>query len=146
MSVQTTHGCVVIVDGKGIFLRGPAGAGKTSLALGIIERATLAGKHAALVADDRVELVRDAEHLLASPPAALAGKVEVRGYGITSIAHERVAPVVLVIDLVDDERIERVPEPLTTVVEGARLPLVQVPTRHEERAARIVLAWLGDQH
>ncbi|MEL7430881.1 MAG: serine/threonine protein kinase [Pseudomonadota bacterium] len=144
MSVQTTHGCVVIVDGKGVFLRGSAGAGKTSLALGIIERATLAGKHSALVADDRVQLVREGDHLLASPPDVLAGKVELRGYGITSIGCERVAPVTLVIDLVDDEMIDRMPEPMTTMLEGTRLPLVEVPKRHEALAARIVLAWLGD--
>ena len=48
---ETHHGCVVDIGGKGILITGKSGSGKTSLALGLIERAPVA---AALVADDRV--------------------------------------------------------------------------------------------
>ena len=75
------HASCAARDGAGVLLLGPPGAGKSDLLLRLL------GNGFQLVADDRVEL--DGGN--ASPPAALAGLLEVRGLGIVRLAH--VAPV-----------------------------------------------------
>ncbi len=72
-----------------MLLLGPSGAGKSDLALRLI------GRGFVLVADDRVDL----EGVTASPPAPLAGLMEVRGVGIVRMPHEAPVPVVLALDL-----------------------------------------------
>ncbi|OSZ72216.1 RNase adaptor protein RapZ [Sphingomonas sp. IBVSS1] len=75
-AAPTIHATAVARDGRAVLLLGPAGSGKSDLAL----RLVAAGWQ--LVADDRVVLTREGERLLASAPARLAGLIEVRGVGI----------------------------------------------------------------
>jgi HPr kinase/phosphorylase len=96
----TVHASAVLVGPRAVLIRGPAGSGKSRLALDLIQ----AGQNrtvpfARLVADDRVLLTPFHGRLLARPPAALAGLIEVRGLGIRSLDHEDVAVVGLVVDL-----------------------------------------------
>ena len=51
----TVHATCIAIDGHGILLRGPAGSGKSDLALRAIDRG------ARLVADDQVVLTRHGE-------------------------------------------------------------------------------------
>ncbi|MCS6892498.1 MAG: serine/threonine protein kinase, partial [Rhodovarius sp.] len=69
------HASCVALDGAGLLLLGPAGAGKSSLALRLMERGWM------LVADDQV-LLQAAPALLAAAPAELAGMIELRGLGL----------------------------------------------------------------
>ena len=56
--VATVHGCAVLVGTRAILIRGPAGSGKSRLALALIEAADAGHlRFARLVADDRVQLV-----------------------------------------------------------------------------------------
>lgn len=73
------HATAVACRGRAVVLLGASGAGKSDLALRLIDRG------AVLVADDRLELRREGSRLLASPPAAIAGRMEVRGVGIVSM-------------------------------------------------------------
>jgi len=94
------HASAVLVGPRAVLIRGPAGSGKSRLALDLIQAArseTLA--FARLVADDRVLLTPSHGRLLARPPEALAGLIEVRGLGIRRLDHEAVAVVGLVVDL-----------------------------------------------
>ena len=50
--VLSLHASTLVVREAGILIRGPSGAGKTRLALGLVEQARLAGGFARLVADD----------------------------------------------------------------------------------------------
>ncbi|MCJ1960045.1 HPr kinase/phosphorylase [Novosphingobium mangrovi (ex Hu et al. 2023)] len=63
-------------EGRAILIEGPSGAGKTSLALELIDRG------AVLVGDDGVVLERRAGHLVARPHPRTAGLIEVRNLGI----------------------------------------------------------------
>lgn len=113
------HGTCVAIGAAGVLLRGASGAGKSDLALRLIE----AG--ARLVADDRVRLARAGARLRASAPEALAGLIEVRGLGIVRLAPGRVAPSVmlgLVVDLLAPALIERLPEPSCAKLLGLSLP------------------------
>ncbi|MGH1574450.1 HPr kinase/phosphorylase [Methylobacterium sp. P31] len=106
----TLHAACVVLGGAGVLIRGPSGAGKSSLALLLV--ATEGG---AFVADDRVVCEADGDRLLARPHPAIAGRVEVRGQGILSLADLGLAAcpeaiLHLVVDLVPAT--PRLPEPL----------------------------------
>ena len=90
---------------RAVLLTGPPGAGKSDLALRLMDRGWL------LVADDRVVLQADGRgRLLASAPPSLAGLLEVRGAGILRVAAAAApVPVALVLDL--STPAERLPEP-----------------------------------
>jgi HPr kinase/phosphorylase len=105
----TVHASAVLAGPRAILIRGPAGAGKSRLALALIQAAECGLiTFARLVGDDRIELAATHGRLLARPPQALAGLIEVRGLGIRRLDYEPVAVVGLVVDLAIPEA-ERLP-------------------------------------
>lgn len=86
--------------GLGVLIRGKSGAGKSDLALRLID----AG--AALVADDQVLL----ENGIASAPARLQGLLEVRGFGIVKLPFAETTAIALTVDLCSADEIERLPD------------------------------------
>lgn len=91
--------CVEWFD-LGVLIRGKSGAGKSDLALRLID----AG--AALVADDQVLL----ENGIASAPARLQGLLEVRGFGIVKLPFAETTAIALTVDLCSADEIERLPD------------------------------------
>ena len=123
----TVHASAVLVGARAVLIRGPAGAGKSRLALGLIQAADCGLlSFARLVGDDRVELAACHGRLLARPAPALAGLIEVRGVGIRRIDYEPVAVVGLVVDLAvaDAERLPRTAEEVEVV--GIIIPRLAV--------------------
>lgn len=114
------YATAVALGGAGVLLRGPSGAGKSDLALRLIDAGGV------LIADDRVDLIEEAGSLLASPPAAIAGLLEVRGIGIVQFPWATRTPIALVVDLVRPETIERLPSPTTTLLLSVRLPSMRL--------------------
>jgi HPr kinase/phosphorylase len=102
------HASAVLVGRDAILIRGPAGSGKSRLALGLIEAAQ-AGllRFARLIGDDRVHVQAVHGRLLVRPAPALAGLIEVRGLGLRRLSFEPLAMLGLVVDLgaVDAERL-----------------------------------------
>ena len=124
----TVHASVVLVGPRAVLIRGPSGSGKSQLALELIEIARSGSlPFARLVADDRVHLEAAHGRLLARPAEALAGLIEVRGVGLTRIAHEESAVVGLVVDLAAADA-GRLPEASsrTTKINGIELPRLAV--------------------
>ncbi len=142
MAGKTHHACALEIDRIGILIRGLSGSGKTSLLMGLLERAQQENKEAFLIADDRVYLKTSASELVAETPPTIAGSVEIRGHGIITLPNKDRTTINLVVELVKDENIERMPGQKLSEVEGLHLPLVEVPIRHENQAVRIVFAWL----
>ncbi len=104
MEREQIHASCVDIAGRGVLLRGPSGAGKSDLALRLVDGGAF------LVADDRVDLERAGESVVARPPAPLAGLIEVRGVGILPCPRTRPeTPVVMICDLVDAGAVERLP-------------------------------------
>lgn len=121
--IRTIHASAVLVGRHAVIIRGPAGSGKSHLALALIQAAESGFlPFARLVGDDRIQAHAQEGHLLVRPAKTLAGLIEVRGLGIRRIAYEAVAVAGLVVDLADDP--ERLPEPSAqeTVILGVRLP------------------------
>lgn len=97
------HATAVAIGGRAVAFTGPSVAGKSDLALRLIDRG------AVLVSDDQLLLDRVGDLLLASAPATIAGRMEVRGVGILSLPHADAVPLALVIDLATPPA--RLPEP-----------------------------------
>ena len=107
---QTIHAGCVLVGEAGLLIRGAAGAGKAALARELIAAAALQGGFARLVSDDRTRLTACHGRLVAEAVRATAGRIEARGVGILSVAHEPRAVVRLVVELSADEP-SRMPAP-----------------------------------
>jgi HPr kinase/phosphorylase len=116
--VTLLHATCVAIGGRGVLLTGAPGAGKSDLALRLIDRG------AVLVADDGVAVRADDGRLLAAPGPNIAGQIEVRGLGILPLPH--VADVPLALAVVLDQPMPRMPEeePLTRLIEDIDLPVI----------------------
>lgn len=114
------RGTAIALDGQGVLLLGPAGAGKSDLALRLIDEGAM------LVADDGIDIEVRSGAPVAHAPATIAGQIEVRGLGVMRQAAARVtdaAPVRLVVELVDRlEALERMPAWRTIDVAGVAVP------------------------
>lgn len=126
--ITTIHASAVLVGPQAVLIRGPAGSGKSQLALALIEAAAVSALgFARLVADDRAIVEAHNGRLLVRPAPALAGLIEVRGLGIRRAAYEPLAVVGLVVDLAAADAV-RLPacEAGETVIEGTNLPRLAV--------------------
>lgn len=85
----------VAIDGRAVLIEGPSASGKSSLALALIDRG------ARLVGDDGVALGVMHGCLLAGPPPATRGKIEIRNVGIAEMECVT-APVALLVRLTED--------------------------------------------
>jgi HPr kinase/phosphorylase len=132
--------CVALRVGRswrGVLLRGPSGAGKSDLALRLIE----AGGR--LVADDQTHVAKAGRGLIATPPPALAGLIEVRGVGIVTLPSTRRlarAPVSLLVDLVAADKIERLPEPVQEMLQGVQLSRLELAPFEASAVVKLQLA------
>jgi serine kinase of HPr protein (carbohydrate metabolism regulator) len=143
---QTTnlHATVLVLSGKGVIILGASGAGKTSLALELIREASRDKIDARLVADDRVDVSLADGQLRASPPANLAGLVEVRGSGVHDIGYATSALLELAVQLVEPKASERIsPAEPEQVALGITLPVLRLPIGDTGPQVRAVLAHLG---
>lgn len=132
------HASCVVVGGVGVLIRGASGAGKSDLALRLID----AG--ASLVADDYCEAEALAGRLVVRPPPAIAGKLEVRGFGIVDLAHLPSTTIGLIVDLVAHAEIERLPDPkegaASDTIEGVRIARLRLDPTHASAVAKVRLA------
>lgn len=128
------HATCVEVSGSGVVLLGGSGDGKSDLALRLID----AG--AVLVADDRTDLHVEGGRLIASPPPALAGRMEVRGVGILSFDHRARSALALAVDLAPGARVERLPDPRTASWLGVRVPRIALAPFEASAPAKVRLA------
>jgi HPr kinase/phosphorylase len=120
------HASCAAREGSGVLLLGPPGSGKSDLVLRLLDRGFM------LVADDRVDIV----DLVASPPASLAGLLEVRGLGVMRMPHLPRARLSLVVDL--GAHGTRLPEPMRHP--DLDLPMVALDARCASAAQIVALA------
>lgn len=126
MKGQSVHATAVVVGTDGILIRGPAGAGKSTLGRELLRWAAENGRHGALVSDDRVILERHHDRLVARAVPVIAGLLEIRGLGIVRVPYQDRAALRLVVDL--DEDAPRLPDAPAAreMVEGVQLPRIVV--------------------
>ena len=68
LSSETLHATCVAIDGRALLIEGRSGAGKSDLALRLIDRG------ATLVSDDYTRLTRSGDALIASAPETIRGR------------------------------------------------------------------------
>jgi HPr kinase/phosphorylase len=117
--VALVHGTCVARRGAAVLIEGPPGAGKSDLALRLLDRGWR------LVADDYTELAVKGKRLVATAPKAIAGRLEVRGIGIRRVTSARSAVVRLCVRLVPRARVPRLPNPATRRLGGVAVPLLR---------------------
>jgi serine kinase of HPr protein (carbohydrate metabolism regulator) len=83
----------VAIGGRALLIEGPAGAGKSSLALALIDRGAM------LIGDDSLLLEAVGGQVLAHPHPATRGLLEVRGLGLLTFPICEAAPVALMLSL-----------------------------------------------
>ena len=87
------HASTVVVAGAALAFVGPSGTGKSGMALAAMSRG------AVLLADDITWLDRQDDHITATCPPKLVGRIEARGIGILSATPAPPAPLRLIVDL-----------------------------------------------
>lgn len=115
----TLHGTCIDIKGCGVFIQGKPGAGKSSLALQLIDRG------ATLVADDQTLLTLATDDIIATSPALLQGLLEVRGVGLCPFPYTQTSPLKLWVKI-GEETTERLPEPLYVEYHMIKVPLLKL--------------------
>lgn len=119
--MRPIHATCVAVGERGILILGGSGAGKSDLAIRLIDRG------ARLVADDSVRLQARDGGLFASPPPTIAGRIELRGVGILTLPHLPEVELALAVELVAPAQVVRLPDPAFWRHGDDALPLVRLP-------------------
>lgn len=133
LSGEAVHASTVAIGGRAVLITGPSGSGKSDLALRLLDRGFK------LVSDDQTVVRRDGDRLLASAPAQIVGKLEVRGIGIVEMETESDVPVALLVELTSD--IERIPDDSRErPVLGVKLPLVSIDAMTASAPSKVALA------
>lgn len=104
----------------GVLITGPSGGGKSDLALQMVEAGF------SLVSDDRTLIWTSGGKLFGRAPESLAGKIEARGMGILELNALPFSPIDLVVELVGDGEIDRLPASQAKSLLGLEIPLVRV--------------------
>jgi serine kinase of HPr protein (carbohydrate metabolism regulator) len=133
------HGSALLVGERGVLIRGPSGSGKSALLLALLDRHPGASW---LIADDRVILTSSRGRLVASVPATIAGRMEIRGQGIVSREHVSPALIGLVVDLKRLGECPRLPSPEEAIatLEGVALPRLILPIGSYDGTLRVAAA------
>jgi len=114
------HASSAALDGEAVLILAPPGGGKSDLLLRLL------GRGWDLVADDQLALKAIEGRLQASPPPALAGRMEIFGLGLVEGLAWRAAPLRLAVRLVAREEVERLPLPKEWEALGVALPLLEL--------------------
>lgn len=133
LSSETLHATTVAIGDRAILLYGASGMGKSDLALRLIDRG------ATLVSDDYTLLKRVDGRLIATSPATISGRMEVRGIGIIDLPHVGDTPVALLVDLMD--AVERMPmDASTRTIAGVDVPAVGIVAHEASAPIKVELA------
>ena len=133
LSSESIHASTVSLDGRAVLITGPSGSGKSDLALRLLDRGF------ALVSDDQTIVRREGDRLIASPPANIAGKLEIRGLGVVEMEHAVDVPVALLVELTSD--FARMPDDSRErPVLGVALPLVSIDALAASAPSKVAVA------
>ncbi len=120
------HASAIIINNKGILVRGESGSGKSLLVLQCLD---VFDKKSALIADDRVDISLENGEIYMHTPKNIEGLIELRGRGVIKKEHENRAKLDLIIDLVDE--FDRYPQEdeFFITLKGIKFPRCPIPNR-----------------
>lgn len=126
------HASCVAIGNKGVLLLGRSGAGKSDLALRLIDGG------ARLVADDRVLLFLKGRALHARSPETIRGLLEIRGVGIVELPVRSQIKLTLAVMLGREGA--RLPEPQSWAAPlrmNTKLPQIALDARYASAPAKV---------
>ncbi len=133
------HGGAVALGDIGILIMGESGAGKSSLAAGLLGEPRFGAVR--LVADDRVLLRRHGDRIVARPHPSIAGALELRGYGVV---HPPGLDAVVLRGIIrlSDEHLARLPdtEDRVEMLLGLHFPSLRLP-KGAAALGRLLTIW-----
>jgi serine kinase of HPr protein (carbohydrate metabolism regulator) len=132
--MKTIHATSVAIDKTAILIRGEPGAGKSDLALRLVNEGAI------LIADDYTNLIRKGPILLASPPPKIAGQMEVRGLGIHEFPYASGVKVELLVELTPGKKVERLPEAIWEEIDGVKIRRINIAPFEASATAKVRLA------
>lgn len=133
LSSENLHASCVATDGRAVLIAGPSGSGKSDLALRLLDRGFT------LVSDDRTIVRKEGSKVVASAPATIRGKLEVRGVGIVDMETVSDMPVAMVVELTSD--IQRLPDDSRErLILGIGIPLINVDAMTASAPSKVALA------
>ena len=133
ISAETLHASTVASSGRAVLITGPSGSGKSDLALRLLDRGFT------LVSDDQTIVKRSGDRLVATAPATIAGKLEIRGIGIVEMERVDEVPVALLVELTSD--IQRLPnDSRSRPFLGVSIPLISIDAMTASAPSKVALA------
>jgi hypothetical protein len=126
---KNVHAGCVAIGNRGVLLLGSSGAGKSDIALQLIDGG------AALVADDRTILFARNGALHARAPATIKGLIEIRGVGIVQMPVRSQVKIALAVRLGREG--PRLPRPAFFRALGVQVPQIALDGKIASTAARI---------
>ena len=123
----TRHGGLLDIYGEGVLITGDSGVGKSETAIELVKRGHR------LVADDAVDIRREADQLLGKAPELIQHYIELRGIGVVNVQQllgmSAVKPEAQVDLVVHLERVN---------ILGIEVPIVTIPVQPGRNLATIV--------
>lgn len=133
------HATCLDIEGNGLLLVGDSGCGKSGLA------SELMALGAQLVADDQVMLSSKQGKLVASAPVSIAGKMELRGFGVISLASFCTSTDVALAVRLQREFPERFPEESVTLpLLGYQVPYLAAASQDRFLASKLMIYMKSD--
>ena len=131
------HATCIAIGHRGVLLLGASGAGKSDLALRLIDGG------AKLVADDRTLMSVENGRLIARCPASIRGLIEIRGLGIVQLPVKASVAITLVVKLGKEG--PRLPapsfyQPPKPLMPATLPPQIALDARHAATPAKVRLA------
>ncbi|TPJ74355.1 HPr kinase/phosphorylase [Mesorhizobium sp. B2-7-1] len=143
--LRNIHGTAILIGERGVLITGPSGAGKTTLALALLDHCRTRGTFSRLVGDDQLFSDARGGRLLCRAPASIAGLAEVHGIGPRPLAFEPAAVIDLVVRLVEPADMARLQDETTETIDGCRLPRIDVARQNVAAALPMLMARLSIQ-
>lgn len=142
MSRLTVHGTAVAIGTGGLLIRGLSQAGKSRLALRLIEASTRR-RPVRLIGDDRVLLSESRGRVTIHGHPRIAGFIERRGLGIVAMPFLAHAVLRAIVDLVDDPAEAAPAAAPTSPIGGRPLPTLALDRNLAcvEQRARVLTWW-----
>ena len=120
--IDNIHATCVAINQNGILILGVSGAGKSDMALRLIEN-----KNAFLVSDDRTDILCNENKIYAKAPDIIKGLLEVRGVGVVNVQCIDNCEVKLVVNLADNlAQIERMPVEKFYEINNVKIPMINL--------------------
>ncbi|CAN7231526.1 HPr kinase/phosphorylase [Mesorhizobium amorphae] len=140
---ENIHGTAILIGERGVLITGPSGAGKTTLALILLDHCRARGLFSRMIGDDRLLASSHAGRLVCRVPATIAGLAEVPGFIPRPLPFEADGVIDLHVRLVPKAEMARFQEEISEPVAGCPVPRIDLAERNAATALPAVMARLS---